>query len=93
MTAWKALPPELAEIKTRLDALDERFETPAEQPDDVRDWHALSLRYTEIAARLGICNRPGCLNPKQPDAPWCVREAELAREILAEIRAEEARTN
>lgn len=90
MTAWKALPPVLAEIKARLDVLYGRFDTPSEKPGDVRDHHALMRRYTEMAARLGICNTPGCLNPKQPEAPWCVRESDLARQILAEILAEDA---
>lgn len=90
MAAWKALPPELAEINARLNVLYERFDTPSEKPDDVRDHHDLMRRYTEMAARLGICNTPGCLNPKQLDAPWCVRDSEMARQILAEILADGA---
>jgi hypothetical protein len=93
MTAWGALPPELAEIKARLNVLAGRFDTLSEKAGDVREHHALMRRYTEIAGRLGICNTPGCLNPKQPDALWCVGESDLARQILAEILAEESATD
>lgn len=89
MTAWESLPPALAEISAQIDALDQRIGTPDEQPSDLHAWRTLTLRYTEIAGPLGICNTDGCLNPKQPNALWCAREEALADEILAEIRAEE----
>lgn len=90
VAAWKTLPPELAAIKARLGVLYRRFDTADEKAADVREHHTLMLRYTGLAGGLGICNTPGCLNPKQPDALWCVREEELAGEILAEIKADEA---
>jgi hypothetical protein len=90
VAAWETLPPELAAIKARLGVLYRRFDTADEKSADVREHHTLMLRYTELAGGLGICNTPGCLNPKQADAPWCVRESDMARQILAEIQAEEA---